>query len=470
MGRGGDSSGTKLRQRRPSVGRSIIDDASGKDLQVVTMEEVSKHCTPEDCWLVFGGNVYDVSNWVDHPGGRIIFTHAGMDCTDTFNAFHPVSAKATMDPFLVGQLAEEDVKMTPAERDYRAMRARVKRDGLTEASTAYYIFKCATNLSIIGAAVYLVLAHGGWLANMAAALLIALFWQQCGWLSHDYLHHQVFENRAMGDLFGVIIGNVSQGFSVEWWKDKHNTHHAIPNLLPSGKEMHDGDPDIDTMPFLAWSFDMARAAMNMDSAVGRFFMRHQATLYFPILLIARVSWMMQSFTFVFRLKSPWSAPDATLKPLHLGFVEHAGLLVHYAWYFGLMTTMSWQQALAFFALSQTACGLLLAVAFGVGHNGMAVYENDKKPDFLTLQVTTTRNVDGNWLVGWFMGGLHHQIEHHLFPYVPRHNLHKVRKLVEPLCVKHNIPYYSTSMWQGTLEVLDHLGAVSEELVHEFPGL
>lgn len=43
-----------------------------------------------------------------------------------------------------------------------------------------------------------------------------------------------------------VFGNLFQGFSVAWWKNKHNTHHAVPNV-------HGADPDIDTMPLLAWS-------------------------------------------------------------------------------------------------------------------------------------------------------------------------------------------------------------------------
>ena len=62
-----------------------------------------------------------------------------------------------------------------------------------------------------------------------------------GWLAHDFLHHQVFKNRKINDFMGYLIGNVGQGFSVEWWKNKHNTHHAKPNI-------HGADPDIDTMP------------------------------------------------------------------------------------------------------------------------------------------------------------------------------------------------------------------------------
>lgn len=51
----------------------------------------------------------------------------------------------------------------------------------------------------------------------------------------------MFKNRAYGDLAGVFWGNLMQGFSVGWWKNKHNTHHAVPNLHESSADAHDGE-------------------------------------------------------------------------------------------------------------------------------------------------------------------------------------------------------------------------------------
>jgi fatty acid desaturase len=101
---------------------------------------------------------------------------------------------------------------------------------------------------------------------------------------------------------------------------------------------------------------------------------------------------------------------------------------------------------------------------------MAVYDFHDRPDFFSLQVTTTRNVDDGWFVGWFMGGLQYQVEHHIFPYVPRHNLPKTRQLVEALCKKHRVPYKSTSLTVGTIEVLKHLGEVTEHVLRDFPAM
>jgi acyl-lipid Delta6-acetylenase / acyl-lipid (9-3)-desaturase len=324
--------------------------------------------------------------------------------------------------------------------------------------------------------------------QLCGALLLAFFWQQCGWLAHDFGHNQVFSSRAWNDVGILLVGNLYQGFSCEWWKNKHNTHHAIPNLLESEVNKHDGDPDIDTLPFLAWSTSMAKKVAPggvEDSAFTRALLSMQSMLYFPILFFARITWAMQSAAFVFRFDAGLFANNeravfekmaqdtgSASRALKYEAVEKGLLIAHYIGcaLLCLGCTSSLGVGLAHFVLAETVCGLLLAVAFGVGHNGMAIIETNGRPDFGRLQVSTTRNVedDALGLTGWFMGGLHLQIEHHLYPAVPRHNLAKIRSRVEPLCKKFNVPYHSTSLWQGTREVLGHLSSVARTL-NEFPA-
>ncbi|KAJ3330671.1 hypothetical protein HDU93_000267, partial [Gonapodya sp. JEL0774] len=121
-----------------------------------------------------------------------------------------------------------------------------------------------------------------------AGWILALFWQQSGWLAHDFLHNQVFSNRATSRLFGYMIGNVWQGFSVAWWNNKHLAHHAVPNINAE-------DPDIDTFPVLAWSDHALSLFTDLsDDAASRFFIKYQAWYFFPVLALARISWAMQS--------------------------------------------------------------------------------------------------------------------------------------------------------------------------------
>merc|ERR1712084_208214 len=57
----------------------------------LTMEEVAKHTTKADCWVVVNGEVLNVTNFLsEHPGGELaILTFAGKDATEEFNMIHP---------------------------------------------------------------------------------------------------------------------------------------------------------------------------------------------------------------------------------------------------------------------------------------------------------------------------------------------------------------------------------------------
>eukprot|EP00928_Gymnodinium_smaydae_P038637 TRINITY_DN2660_c0_g1_i3.p2 TRINITY_DN2660_c0_g1~~TRINITY_DN2660_c0_g1_i3.p2 ORF type:complete len:487 (+),score=145.61 TRINITY_DN2660_c0_g1_i3:216-1463(+) len=68
-----------------------------------TMEEVAKHTSKSDCWVVVDGQVLDVTSFLkDHPGGELaILTFAGKDATEEFNMIHP--------PDVIGKYAPDAV-------------------------------------------------------------------------------------------------------------------------------------------------------------------------------------------------------------------------------------------------------------------------------------------------------------------------------------------------------------------------
>ena len=66
-------------------------------------------------------------------------------------------------------------------------------------------------------------------------------------------------------------------------------------------------------------------------------------------------------------------------------------------------------------------------------------------DFLRRQVLTSRNVRGGRLVDVVLGGLNYQIEHHLFPSMPRPNLRRAQPLIRRFCAEHGIAYPETSL-------------------------
>ncbi|KAJ1445234.1 fatty acid desaturase-domain-containing protein [Pelagophyceae sp. CCMP2097] len=458
----------------------------------LSWSEVTKHRSPNDAWMVCNSKVYDVSGWHEHPGGDVIFTAAGDDATDSFALFHGAGTSKHLDQFLIGKLDEKSRKQWSSEKPkseaqlefekgYRALRRELKRLGMFESSPMYYAYKMATTLmlAITAAAMVVTLAPVQTKAAFVARALVAptllgLFFQQCGWLCHEIVHHQVFSDRTVGHWVGYFWGNVAQGFSVSWWKNKHNTHHAVPNVHATGADAQNGDPDIDTMPFLAWSKPMLKLAQG---AFSRFMVSNQHVIYFPLLAFARFSWLQQSFAYVANLDDTAGrkvkGTDNELKPVAHEKFEVFLLGLHYAWYFAVIAQLpSFAEGLLFFLVSNVACGLMLAFVFSLGHNGMAVYDAAERPDYWKLQVTTTRNIlqDRFGLVHWFCGGLDYQVEHHLFPTIPRHNLGKTRELCLEFCAKNNVSYHETDFWTGTVEVLACLKDLAEDFVRDFPAM
>eukprot|EP01028_Stygiella_incarcerata_P012717 TRINITY_DN80259_c0_g1_i1.p1 TRINITY_DN80259_c0_g1~~TRINITY_DN80259_c0_g1_i1.p1 ORF type:complete len:141 (+),score=40.15 TRINITY_DN80259_c0_g1_i1:86-508(+) len=72
-----------------------------------TMEEVEKHNTPTDCWMVIRGKIFDVTKYNDaHPGGKsIMLKYAGKDATSCFDSMHPyVNIERLLEKCYVGRV------------------------------------------------------------------------------------------------------------------------------------------------------------------------------------------------------------------------------------------------------------------------------------------------------------------------------------------------------------------------------
>jgi fatty acid desaturase len=101
----------------------------------------------------------------------------------------------------------------------------------------------------------------------------------------------------------------------------------------------------------------------------------------------------------------------------------------------------------------------MGATFAPNHIGMAFVARDAKLDFLSKQVLTSRNITGGWWMTILMGGLNHQVEHHLFPNMPRPHLARAREIVREHCLQHDVPYTETSLPAAWKRVIRHLNVV-----------
>lgn len=125
--------------------------------------------------------------------------------------------------YYIGDVALEDVNYMKDEnvvefaKEIRELKELFKKLKYFESSKLYYLFKLLGNITIWASSVMMLYLFGNSLAGvLIAAALMALFWQQCGWLAHDFLHHQVFDNRSYSNLMGCFVGSVCQGFDPSW--------------------------------------------------------------------------------------------------------------------------------------------------------------------------------------------------------------------------------------------------------------
>ena len=171
---------------------------------------------------------YDLTSWkTTHPGGVTILEHMnGNDATDAFYSLHSAEATARLarlprSTSLPAHLAAP-APPTKAALAFREFRAQLEKDGWFERSAGWEAFYTLS--------VYALGILGTWLAftghPILAVLLIGTGMQQAGWIGHDYIHA-----RGGFAYWNAIVMQWVNGFSREWWSQKHNTHHVFTNYI-----------------------------------------------------------------------------------------------------------------------------------------------------------------------------------------------------------------------------------------------
>jgi fatty acid desaturase len=346
----------------------------------------------------------------------------------------PPSPPAT-DPPAVPPSALTSAAPPAARRgsDYARLSRQVRAAGLMDRRTGRYIARIAVTVALLAAGwtAFVLIGDSWW--QLAVAAFLAVIFTQIGFLGHDAGHRQISGHRRTSYVLGVLLGNLGIGLSYGWWVSKHNRHHAHPNT-------EGADPDI-SIPVLAFTADQAAAARGLIRLV----IRCQAYLFFPLLLAEGLSLHASSIHALAGRGGRRQLAEAALLALHI-----AGYLAI------VFVILSPVKAVVFIAVQQGLFGLYLGVSFAPNHKGMPVLAAGDTTDFLRRQVLTSRNVRGGWLTDLALGGLNYQVEHHLFPSMPRPNLRRAQPLISEFCRQHGLPYCETSLVGSYVQALRHL--------------
>ncbi|GAA2423333.1 acyl-CoA desaturase [Streptomyces macrosporus] len=337
-------------------------------------------------------------------------------------------------------------RAAPGGSEFAPLLRRVREQGLLERRTGWYATGITVNALALAAVAAGTVALGDSWWVLVLALPFSVLWARTAFIGHDAGHAQIAASRRVNRAIGLVHGNLLLGMSHMWWNDKHNRHHANPNHV-------DKDPDVG-VGVLVWT---RRQAAGRQGA-ARWLARHQARLFFPLLLLEGVALKAAS------VRMLWSGAGERRRGRERA-VEAALILAHLTGYATLLlTTMPAGRALVFAAVHHALFGLHLGCSFAPNHKGMEMPDPDGEPwGHLRRQVLTSRNVRGGVLVDWLLGGLNHQIEHHLFPSMPRPHLRLARPLVRHHCRALGVPYTETGLWDSYAQALRHMHEVGAPL-------
>jgi len=316
--------------------------------------------------------------------------------------------------------------------DFAELARTVRQAGLLRRRRGYYVVRGALNIAVLALAwlVFIGLGDSWW--QLFTAAFLAVVFTQLSFIGHDAGHKQIFRGRRANDAVGLVHGGLI-GLSYGWWISKHNRHHANPNH-------EDHDPDLH-IGALAFTTEQSRTKRGMS----RWTTKYQAFLFFPLLLLEGLILHWASVQAVWRGEVKSRRLETLLLIAHIGGYVSAVFLV-----------LSPGIAVLFIAVHQGLWGVYMGCAFAPNHKGMPTLSSADSLDFLRKQVLTSRNVRGRRWVDLALGGLNYQIEHHLFPSMPRPNLRRAQPIVRRFCAEHGISYTQCGLFRSYGHVLSHL--------------
>ena len=260
------------------------------------------------------------------------------------------------------------------------------------------------------------------LPTVVVGLLFVLLMVRSTYIVHDLLHKQYFSRKTSNRL-ALIFGNLLIGLSGKWWDREHNVmHHTYTNAA---------EKDADVQGF-------GGAIIGKHESI-KMMHRYQHIFFFLLLPVIYISFVIQSYTFVFQKKN-WT--------------ELVFLLLHLVIPISVLNILGGAEGSIVLAITYLGYGLALALVTITNHIGLPIHFGDdyKQYSWIDLQTRGSRNIRGGKIIHYFYGGLNTQIEHHIFPHASRFQLLKIAKESEKFCKEHGFIYHATTPLQAYQEI------------------
>lgn len=379
--------------------------------------------------ITIDGTTYDITNF-NHPGGSIIGYAAGVeDAGDTFREFHArsKSARAVLNslPKIGATVAAADDTQTTHTHprqddmlaDYRNMRTTLTNIGCFEPDLIHAYFRLMEIAFFFGL--------GVWLAphNICASVLaFIVFKTRCGWVQHEGGHLSLTGNKSADRVIQTATMGLAGGLSGTFWNTMHHKHHATPQKIKH-------DIDLDTTPAVAFFKSAFEQNTNGPAAapyMNRWWMRCQAWLFLPITngVLVHLFWTyyLHPKRVITAIRASSAARGGAGSSHHL-FEAACMLSCHTV----IPAVFYWRGE-----YSAVSSYLLLMmcnfwnVIYLFGHFSLSHTFTDVVPEtehrlWFEYAIRHSVNISTkSALVGWVMGYLNFQIEHHMFPSMPQH--------------------------------------------------
>ncbi|XP_069326111.1 fatty acid desaturase 2-like protein FADS2B [Eulemur rufifrons] len=459
------SAGAEVSGKQEANGKQEVPR---KSLNTYIWQEIQRHNQLADQWLVINRKVYDVTGWAyRHPGGRPVLTHyAGEDATDVFRAVHPELdvVQLYLKPLLIGELApgepsQERHKNSQLVKDFQELRKTVEAMKMFDANLGFFFLHLAQIL-ILEVLVWLILCQfgSGWCVTMFITFLLTISRAQSGFLQHDAGHLSIFKKSKWNHLLHKFLMCHLKGLSGNWWNYGHFQHHVKPNIYPK-------DPDVKLGPLFVLG-DLQPVEYGKKKI--KYIDYEKQHLYFvgvlPFYVPTYIS--LKSLRMMY-LRKDWVVRHLTFKYFSLQdiawvssfYIRH---FITFGPFYGIFGTL----LLIYFVMCLES--LWMTYITQMSHIPMQI-SMEENWDWLSTQILATCNVEQSFFNDWFTGHLNFQIEHHLFPTMPRHNYHKVAPLVRSLCAKHGLQYVNKPMltaFGDIVRALKKYGALWKEAYYE----
>jgi linoleoyl-CoA desaturase len=284
---------------------------------------------------------------------------------------------------------------------------------------------------------------GGLPGPLALALCLVMGLAMAGigfGIAHDANHGAYSANPRVNAGLGLVFDLL--GANGYMWRITHNViHHTYTNI-------HGVDEDLEVSPLLRLS----------PHSPHRWFHRFQH-LYAPFAYsMSTLNWVYWKDFDYFRRRRLGPYQDRRHPRGHVALLVGAKLL-YYGWSVVLpllVLDFSWWQILIGYLIVHLSGGLVLGVVFQLAH----VVEQASQPlpddlgrmpnGWLVHEMVTTANFSTrNRLLTWYVGGLNHQVEHHLFPRTCSVHYPRISGIVREVASKHGVPYHSNpTLWSA----------------------